>query len=66
MTKSTGAYTEEDRKRNRMRLIDIREVNNPLKSAKVSAGQECGCENGLEGITIPIRVMEKDGSGINP
>ncbi len=57
---------EEEQKRNRLLSIDIREVNAPLKSAKVLVDRGCGCKSGLEDTTISIKAVRGGGLGINP
>nr|QNO42259.1 hypothetical protein LDHBDEKG_00010 [Methanosarcinales archaeon ANME-2c ERB4]QNO43047.1 hypothetical protein HGKCJMEE_00025 [Methanosarcinales archaeon ANME-2c ERB4]QNO43188.1 hypothetical protein CEGDBGHB_00010 [Methanosarcinales archaeon ANME-2c ERB4]QNO45343.1 hypothetical protein IOFJOFCH_00003 [Methanosarcinales archaeon ANME-2c ERB4]QNO45673.1 hypothetical protein BOCBCOEP_00002 [Methanosarcinales archaeon ANME-2c ERB4] len=49
-----------------MQSIDIREANGPPKSAKVLAGQDRGCKNGLGGTTASINAVRRSGSRKSP
>jgi hypothetical protein len=49
-----------------MRLIDVRGANDPPKSAKVLAGQDHGCKNGLRGTTALINAVRRNGSRKSP
>jgi hypothetical protein len=61
--------TNRTRKMNRsasMRSIDIREVNAPLKSAKVLVDRGYGCESGSKDTTISRKAVTRSGLGMNP
>jgi hypothetical protein len=49
-----------------MRSTDIREANDSPKSAKVLAGQDPSCKNGLEDITVSIKAVRRSGSRKSP
>jgi hypothetical protein len=49
-----------------MQSIDIREANDPPKSAKVLAGQDHGYKNGLRGTTALINAVRRNGSRKSP
>jgi hypothetical protein len=49
-----------------MQSIDIIEANALLKSAKVLAGQDHGCKNGLGDTTASIKAVRRSGSRKSP
>jgi hypothetical protein len=56
-------------KRNRsvlMQSIDIKGANDPPKSAKILAGQDHGCKNGLGDTRPSLKAVRRSGSRKSP